>query len=107
MRRGIKARGMAGLRLRSLYPTARFVVGWSFARKQISRFARNDKGLGFVEAGLDTLLPCHSEEPQGDEESAVLQFWSKTDFSLPLEMTMFGVVSRACPQICCTHEMSS
>src|SRR5213079_2018144 len=59
--------------------------------------------IGVVEACLDTLLLVIPRS-RSDEESAVLQFWSKADFSLPLEMTMFGVVSRACPQICCTHE---
>ena len=41
-----------------------------FAQKQISGFARNDNGLGFVEACLDTL---HLVIPRSrsDEESAV------------------------------------
>src|SRR6266704_2569406 len=59
-----------------------------------SRFlasARNDKGLGFVEAGLDTLLLVIPRS-RGDEESAVLQFLSKADFSLSLDMTMMGIV---------------
>ena len=41
-----------------------------FARKQISGFARNDNGLGFVEACLDTLLLVIPRS-RSDEESAV------------------------------------
>ncbi len=54
-------------------------MGWSFARKQISRFARNDNVWGFVEAGLDTL---HLVIPRSrsDEESAVLQLLVKSRF---------------------------
>src|SRR5439155_19137712 len=47
---------------------------------QISRCARNDKGLGFVEAGLDTLLLVIPRS-RSDEESAVLQLLVKKQIS--------------------------
>ncbi|SRR6266566_9909387 len=63
----------------------------TLGQKQISRFARNDKGLGFVEAGLDTLLLVIPRS-RSDEESAVLQFSVKSRFLASLEMTMRGIV---------------
>ena len=65
----------------------------------------NDKGLGFVEAGLDTLLLVIPRS-RSDEESAVLQLLVESRFLASLEMTMRGLLG-SCPQIRCTHEMSS
>src|SRR5437899_6233518 len=50
----------------------------TLGQKQISRFDRNDK-LGFVEAGLDTLLLVIPRS-RSDEESAVLQLLVKSRF---------------------------
>ena len=52
----------------------------TFGQKQISRFARNDKGLGFVEAGLETPYSLSFRGAAGDEESAVLQLLVKSRF---------------------------
>src|SRR5205809_7195565 len=59
----------------------------TLGQKQTSRFARNDKGLGFVEAGLDTLLLVIPRS-RSDEESAVLQFWDKCRFPAALDKTI-------------------
>src|SRR5438552_16541103 len=64
----------------------------TFGHKQISRFARNDKGSGSVEAGLEPPYSFSFRGAAGDEESAVLQLLVKSRFLASLEKTMIGVV---------------
>ena len=47
----------------------------TFGQKQISRFARNDKGLGFVEAGLDTLLLVIPRSPEATRNLLFSNSW--------------------------------
>jgi len=82
---GIRAHGVGGLRLRRLYPTARFVVDrlcpkadfWLRSKWQWFRICWSLPRH---------LTPCHSEEPKRRGICCFSNSWSKADFSLPREM---------------------
>ncbi len=54
---GLKHAGWEDYAFTGYIPSGRFVVGWSFARKQISRFARNDKVWGLLKPTHSAVAP--------------------------------------------------